>query len=71
MGYYVKSSRIAKSPLCSRQTHCGAKAILGPVDPWPDGQGYQQRIWCCRCDATGVRSCNTTDTSGTFQGILL
>ena len=66
-----KSDRLIRSPLCIRLPHCGTKAILGPREPWSDGRGYQRRIWCCRCDATGVQSCNTADERGKAKGIVI
>lgn len=53
-----KSSRLMLSPLCVRNTHCGAKVVLGPPEPWADGQGHGRRIVCLRCRATGWESVN-------------
>lgn len=66
-----KSKRIVKSPLCVRITHCGHRAVLGKVEPWADGGGFQRRIWCCHCPHTGVESCNTSDHGGKVKGIIL
>lgn len=66
-----KSRRIIRSPLCVRIAHCGAKAILGTPVPWPEGGGFQQPIWCCRCNQTGVRSENTGDRTGTATAMVV
>lgn len=43
-------------PRCAR-----ARTVLGRIRRWRVGRGYQQNIYCTRCRARGVVSCNTGD----------
>ena len=53
---------VRPNPLCMYQTSCpGSAAMLGPVEPWDDGQGCQRSITCIRrrsCPTSGVQSTN-------------
>lgn len=53
------------SPLCSYETHCGYRAVLGPPEPYIDPdpgpiQCSSRHIVCLRCGATGTESRSLT-----------
>lgn len=70
-------ARLIKNPLCVFARVCrtpngdARRAIVGPAVRWPAGKGDFRNVWCTRCVARGVLTCNRDGLPHTFDALLI